>query len=754
MTKHPYVLFLCTLLSLWVLPSMAANINGRVWTDANNNGIQDAGETGRAGVIVRVLDAASRQQRGVAGTNSTGSYSVEGLAAGTYIVHITNPGGVWSVKKDQGSNDAADSDVDELGFSDAITLSASGSATIDAGFSTRPQGCFTPVTLTATAPVCNNNNTPNNPSDDTFTFSITATGGTGPWGFDYGARKMLPYGQAASVGPFPISGGAVTININDHDNPDCVASIRVSPPAPCSTPSVITMRCAGDVVVTAAAGATTAVATFPLPTVSTTCPGGRTTVTRVSGPASGSAFPVGETLVCFRVTDECGGQQDCCIKVIVRASAASIVNMNCVSPAAVTAAPGATTAVVNYTTPTATSTCTTGSTTVTRISGPASGSAFPVGTTQVCFQATDGCGQTTSCCITVTVNRSTSAITFTCTQNITVSAGPSSTSAVVNYTAPTATSTCTTGSTTVTRISGPASGSAFPVGTTQVCYQATDGCGQTASCCFNVTVNAAPEPTPCEVRTVGCAKFEMLSVRRNGAGDLVYRVRITNNCSDALAYVALEIPQGARATAPAGGSVYTAPSGRQYTVRNPSATPFSSVRFMPVGGGIAAGQSEVFEYTVKSVTQDWYIKAMMCVMPGAQYQAILQMNNCMVAPRAANTTDNTLNPTAAILDEVKEKTAEVGTPAVERGLELGGEFIVYPNPTTGILMANLSKWDGQKVTVQVLNSVGQQVRFMNALGGAEPIQIDMTRDLSNGIYYLQVVPPQGIRETQRFVLQR
>lgn len=671
MKKHPYVLFFCTLFSLLTLPAMAGTISGRVWNDTNNNGIRDAGETGRPGVLVLVFDAASRQQRGIASTNNQGTYSVPNVPAGSYIVQLTNPGGVWFVKKNQGTNDAVDSDVNELGFSDAFTVTATSTVTVDGGVSTRAQGCFTPVTLTATSPVCNNNGTPNNPADDTFTFSITATGGTGPWGFDYGTRKMLPYGTPLSVGPFPISGGAVTININDHDNPDCVASIRVTPPATCSTPpAVVTIRCTPDVVVNAAAGATGAVVTFPLPSVS--------------------------------------------------------------------------------------STCTTGSTTVTRTSGPASGSTFPVGTTQVCYTATDGCGASASCCFNVTVNRTTSVITLNCPANQTVATAASGTSAIVNYVAPTATSTCTTGTPTVTRISGPASGTAFPVGTTQVCFRATDGCGQSTSCCLNVTVNATPEPTPCEVRVNNCARFEVISVRRDAQGDLVYRVRVTNTCSDPLAYVSLEIPQGGRATSPAAGVLYTAPSGRQYTVRNPASAPFTSVRFTPVAGGIAAGQSDIFEYTIKRPTPAMNLSAMMCVMPGAQYSVILQVMGCgFPAPRAANVTDIT-DPTAAVLvaDEAVTESKELGTPAVERGLTLGGEFIVYPNPTTGLLMANLSKWDGQKLTVQVLNSVGQQVRFMNTQGGAEPVQIDMTRDLNNGIYYLQVIPTQGARETQRFVLQR
>ncbi len=92
------------------------------------------------------------------------------------------------------------------------------------------------------------------------------------------------------------------------------------------------------------------------------------------------------------------------------------------------------------------------------------------------------------------VGAPTGVLTFPQPGNVTVTAGQGATSAIVNYPTPTATSTCTVGSVNVTRISGPASGSSFPIGTTQVCYRATDGCGNSIDRCFNVIVNAPAGP--------------------------------------------------------------------------------------------------------------------------------------------------------------------------------------------------------------------------------------------------------------------
>jgi Calx-beta domain/Secretion system C-terminal sorting domain/Ricin-type beta-trefoil lectin domain-like/HYR domain len=97
----------------------------------------------------------------------------------------------------------------------------------------------------------------------------------------------------------------------------------------------------------------------------------------------------------------------------------------------------------------------------------------------------------------VTVNAATGVLTFNCQANLSATAAAGATTAVVTYPNQTATSTCAIGTVSVTRVSGPASGSAFPVGTTQVCYRATDGCGQTKDCCFNVVVTAGAPAADC-----------------------------------------------------------------------------------------------------------------------------------------------------------------------------------------------------------------------------------------------------------------
>ncbi|MBP6431896.1 MAG: T9SS type A sorting domain-containing protein [Ferruginibacter sp.] len=100
------------------------SLGDRVWYDLDNNGIQDAGELGVAGVTVTLLDAGAD---GIVGngddgpsktttTNALGEYIFDGLPAGNYAVQFSNlPVGFTLSATNAGANDAADSDGGAIG---------------------------------------------------------------------------------------------------------------------------------------------------------------------------------------------------------------------------------------------------------------------------------------------------------------------------------------------------------------------------------------------------------------------------------------------------------------------------------------------------------------------------------------------------------------------------------------------------------------------------------------------------------------
>ncbi|WP_458098530.1 SdrD B-like domain-containing protein [Roseomonas sp. WA12] len=121
-----------------------ASISGTLFMDSNGDGLRGTGETGPAGVTVRLINAAGT----VAATTSTGTggaYSFAGVAPGTYAVQFTAPNGTVFTAQDQGNNDALDSDAAPgTGRTASITV-PSGAAIANVS-----AGVYTPASISGT----------------------------------------------------------------------------------------------------------------------------------------------------------------------------------------------------------------------------------------------------------------------------------------------------------------------------------------------------------------------------------------------------------------------------------------------------------------------------------------------------------------------------------------------------------------------------------------------------------------------------
>jgi len=103
---------------------------------------------------------------------------------------------------------------------------------------------------------CDDNGTPDDLSDDTFTFDVIvngnnpAAGASNTFGDDAG-NSSIAYGTVLSYGPYPAPVGGVTITYTDADDPNCTATITVDPPPGCGNDEclppelVITPNCIG-----------------------------------------------------------------------------------------------------------------------------------------------------------------------------------------------------------------------------------------------------------------------------------------------------------------------------------------------------------------------------------------------------------------------------------------------------------------------------------------------------------------------------
>ena len=304
---------------------------------------------------------------------------------------------------------------------------------------------------------------------------------------------------------------------------------------------------------------------------------------------------------------------------------------------------------------------------------------------------------------------------------------PGGTQTVVHYDLPSATTDCTCPGIALTLTEGLPSGNTFLPGTTKVCYTATDSCGQTTSCCFDIKIPTAP---PCDVKTIACIKYELLSIQKDSVNNKTYRIRVTNNCTNKLIYAAFQLPNGVVALDPPNNSVYTAPSGREYDVLNPNHSPFHSIRFKTSTDSISNGESDIFEFTLPPYTNMAYIHVIVRVAPKIFYEAHLNTFNC----------------------------PEVSTP-VQKGaagvdVKVATGFTVFPNPSSGTLFADLTAWTGEQVDVRVFDSRGQRIQFLTLIADAAPQELHFPQDLADGLYFLEIATQSGGKEAVRFVVRR
>ncbi|MBC7776935.1 MAG: HYR domain-containing protein, partial [Phycisphaerae bacterium] len=323
-------------------------------------------------------------------------------------------------------------------------------------------------------------------------------------------------------------------------------------------------------------------------------------------------------------------------------------------------------------------------------------------------------------------------IAMQCPSDVTVVAASGTGTMTAIYPEPLAASDCICPGLQLIRIYGPASGSQFTIGTTQISYKATDNCGQEKTCNFAVKVQ---EESACDVKVNGCMKYELLSITSDPGNNRTYRIRVTNSCSDKLIYTAIEIPYGLTTLKPANNAFYTSNSGRTYAVRTPNYTPMYSIRFKSMADSIANGQSDIFEYTLPAQSDVTYVNLTSRLSTQVQYEAHLNTFKCPVG----GTPNNDHN-------SLKDRGAET--------LENQNSLLLFPNPTTGVLYADLSDWQGQKLQVQVTNAQGQLVHTLNFTADEDLLRVEMPRGLTAGVYFFELKNEKGEKEVLRFVLQR
>ncbi len=324
---------------------------------------------------------------------------------------------------------------------------------------------------------------------------------------------------------------------------------------------------------------------------------------------------------------------------------------------------------------------------------------------------------------------SPSVLTVQCPANKLVTVNPGASPVQVTYNMPTAASDCVCPGIAWSS-TGPASGGNFATGPTQVCYTAKDSCGSVASCCFTVTV---VEELACDVKEVGCVKYELLSITEDAMHRRTYRMRVTNNCPEKLVYTAIQLPKSTPADEPAENSIYTSPEGRQYLVRNPNYSPFFSIRFKSTSDSIANGQKATFRFTIPQQSSPNAFRITSRLEPQYFLESTLNIFGCPIGVTGSN-------------------REESGDRSGQTFHEIAPEKVlgVFPNPTSGDIYADVYDWIGQGVDIRVFDLQGRQILNMRENVTEEIIRVPLPAGLAGGMYIMQLTGDNGDQATIRF----
>lgn len=193
----------------------------------------------------------------------------------------------------------------------------------------------------------------------------------------------------------------------------------------------------------------------------------------------GVAFNLGVTTVVWTVTDDANNEVTCSFTVTVEDNEIPTI-IDCPINIIQNVDLGECGAEVTWTAPTFTDNCV-GATIASNFSP---GDFFPVGTTTVVYTVTDGSGNEATCSFDITITDDEAPV-------LDCPAAIASCDSLVTYNLPTATDNC--GVASIQLISGLPSGSIFPVGISQITYEATDIHGNTSTCSFDIEIYETPE---------------------------------------------------------------------------------------------------------------------------------------------------------------------------------------------------------------------------------------------------------------------
>ncbi|MCI0640777.1 MAG: hypothetical protein L0Y72_10730 [Gemmataceae bacterium] len=113
------------------------SVSGTAFLDDNANGLQDAGDTIFAGLLVQLFSSTGVLVA-TAITNASGNYVFNNVGQGSFYLKFEKPAGYQATLQDEGSNDAIDSDINADAITALFTMLDGQNMDFDAGFRLLP----------------------------------------------------------------------------------------------------------------------------------------------------------------------------------------------------------------------------------------------------------------------------------------------------------------------------------------------------------------------------------------------------------------------------------------------------------------------------------------------------------------------------------------------------------------------------------------------------------------------------------------
>ena len=550
----------------------------------------------------------------------------------------------------------------------------------------------------------------------TTSITASASGGTAPYTYNWSTGATTNSISASMAGTYTVSitdakGCASTQSATVTGS--CVVSCPTFTAAPANV-SIINSTCTSSC--TVSAGSITA------PTAA--CPTGSSLQYSVNGGAWTATLPT-YTTTTQSIQTRCSCNSDATMN-----STPSVAVVT--APAACTNLPSAPTlSIVNNVLPSLVGTITAtgcGAGTVVEYAPVAAGPYTTVAPTYTTSPITvyARCRNTTTGCVSPSVSgttapvSSTTVLTLNCPTTITVTVAANATTAVANYTAPTGTSTCTTGTVTTTKTSGLASGSAFPIGTSTICYTATDGCGNTKSCCFNVIVNTStPTNIACRAIKIQDDEKSIKIYKLPRENNIKASITVTNNATGVVAYQCLS----------------------NCSVRK---------------GTLKINNINPGTYTVKV---DLYQTI------GGVQTLLCQKTSTVTVEREEDDDDDdddNHHDVASDEDEMVENVnAYENTDGQEanrvnvknNALTAKNSFGLYPNPAFDVVNVDVAAFRGQTVTINIFNQVGQIVKTQVVQKATEQQVAITLQGIADGFYTVLIQSNKEVK-SNKFVVSK